>query len=150
MNQKIKLTSAIFIAAILLIQLIRPSKNTSAIRGGKTFVDSFQVDRQVDSLLSVSCYDCHSNNTNYPWYSSIQPAGWLMANHIKDGKGELNFDELPTYTIRKIRSKANQISSQIRDEEMPLKSYLLLHPAARLSSEERDILIKYFNSLQRR
>ncbi|SJN36655.1 hypothetical protein FM107_08975 [Sphingobacterium sp. JB170] len=137
----------VLLTVLLLIQLARPEKNTTATPAGKAFVDTFKVGEQVNAILAVSCYDCHSNNTNYPWYSEIQPMAWLMEKHILDGKEKLNFDDLPPYGSRRLNSKFTQITKQIEQDKMPLNSYLWLHEGARLRMEDKKLLIDYFNSL---
>ena len=137
----------VLLAVVLLIQLVRPQKNTAVIPAGKMFVDAFKVSEQVNAILAVSCYDCHSNKTEYPWYSEIQPMAWFMDKHIKDGKEKLNFDELPSYGSRKLNSKFKQIITQIEQDKMPLNSYLWMHEGARLSMEDKRLLVDYFNSL---
>ncbi len=136
----------VLLAVLLVMQLVRPQKNKSPIPAGKVFVDTFKVDERVNTILAVSCYDCHSNSTAYPWYSEIQPVGWLMARHVNDGREKLNFDELPGYGPRRIRSKFTQIIRQVEADEMPLDSYLWIHGNARLDEEERRALLDYFNS----
>ena len=144
---KSKLILMVLLAVLLLIQLVRPQKNTAAIPAGKAFVDTFKVSEQVNAILAVSCYDCHSNNTDYPWYSEIQPMAWFMDKHIKDGKEKLNFDELSSYGSRRLNSKFTQITKQIEQDKMPLNSYLWMHEGARLSMEDKRLLVDYFNSL---
>lgn len=137
----------VLLAVVLLIQLVRPQKNTAVIPAGKMFVDAFKVSEQVNAILAVSCYDCHSNKTEYPWYSEIQPMAWFMDKHIKDGKEKLNFDELPSYGSRKLNSKFTQIITQIEQDKMPLTSYLWMHEGASLSQADKKLLVDYFNSL---
>lgn len=144
---KSKLIFLVLLAVLLLIQLVRPQKNTAAIPAGKAFVDTFKVSEQVNAILAVSCYDCHSNKTEYPWYSEIQPMAWFMDKHIKDGKEKLNFDELPSYGSRKLNSKFKQIITQIEQDKMPLTSYLWMHGGASLSLADKKLLVDYFNSL---
>ena len=144
---KSKLILMVLLAVLLLIQLVRPQKNTAAIPAGKAFVDTFKVSEQVNAILAVSCYDCHSNSTDYPWYSEIQPMAWFMDKHIKDGKEKLNFDELPSYGSRRLNSKFTQITKQIEQDKMPLNSYLWMHEGARLSMEDKRLLVDYFKSL---
>lgn len=144
---KSKLILMVLLAVLILIQLVRPQKNTATIPAGKVFVDAFKVSEQVNAILAVSCYDCHSNKTEYPWYSEIQPMAWFMDKHIKDGKEKLNFDELPSYGSRKLNSKFTQIITQIEQDKMPLTSYLWMHEGARLSLEDKKLLVDYFNSL---
>lgn len=137
----------VLLSVFVLMQFIPPRRNLSPVPAGQVFVDSFKVDAKVNAILSVSCYDCHSNNTNYPWYIEIQPMAWLMEKHIIDGKEKLNFDDLPPNGSRKFNSKISQITKQIEQGKMPLDSYLWMHKGARLNTEDKKLLIDYFNSL---
>jgi len=97
----------------------------------------------VLTLLKNACFDCHSNNTDYPWYSNIQPIGWLMAYHIKQAKNELNFSEFGAYSQRRQISKLDGIANSIKDNIMPLKSYKIMHKSAQLSTDEKSLLINW-------
>lgn len=130
-----------------LIQLKRPEIKAYTVPAEESFNVVFQVPSEVQSILKTSCYDCHSNETTYPWYSKIQPMAWLMEQHIVEGKEKLNFDEVATYGTRKRRSKFKQIINQIQQGKMPLTSYTLMHQGTALTKEEEQILIRYFNSL---
>ncbi len=102
----------------------------------------------ISTLLKESCYDCHSNNTEYPWYNKIQPAAWYLEDHIKEGKAELNFNELENYSDRRKNSKLKSIINQIKDDEMPLSSYTLIHRDAILSDAEKKTLIDYMTKIK--
>jgi hypothetical protein len=107
----------------IAIQFIQPAHNKS---GGLLTTDiskMFSIPDSVQLVLKNACYDCHSNNTIYPWYVNIQPMGWLMAKHIKQGKAVLNFSEFGNYTPRKQLSKLTGIANSISDDNMPLTSY---------------------------
>lgn len=139
----------ILIATLILfigIQFIQPVRNTSGQALAQSFLDTFQVNDTVKNLLANSCFDCHSNNTKYPWYTSVQPIGWLMAKHISDGKEELNFDELAALGTRRRNSKFKSISQQIEQDKMPLKSYLFVHRNATLNEADKKFLINFFQS----
>ncbi len=139
----------ILIATLILfigIQFIQPVRNTSGQALPQSFLDTFQVNDTVKNLLANSCFDCHSNNTKYPWYTSVQPIGWLMAKHISDGKEELNFDELAALGTRRRNSKFKSISQQIEQDKMPLKSYLFVHRNATLNEADKKFLINFFQS----
>ena len=84
----------------------------------------------VLTLLKNACFDCHSNNTDYPWYSNIQPMGWLMAYHIKKAKSQLNFSDFGSYSQRRQLSKLDGIANSIKDDIMPIKSYKIMHKSA--------------------
>ncbi|KEY20156.1 heme-binding domain-containing protein [Kaistella antarctica] len=137
----------IFISAVILIlvvQVIPVHRNESPIPGGKSFVNQFNVPNNVNRILERSCYDCHSNQTNYPWYGNIQPTALLLDNHISEGKKKLNFDEFQDYGKRRLRTKYTEIVKQIEQDKMPITSYLWLHPEARISETEKKLLIQYF------
>lgn len=136
-----------FLVCFALIQLKRPEIKAYTVPAEESFNAAFQVPSEVQSILKTSCYDCHSNETTYPWYSKIQPMAWLMEQHIVEGKEKLNFDAVATYGTRKRRSKFKQIINQIQQGKMPLTSYTLMHKETALTKEEEEILIRYFNSL---
>ena len=94
-------------------------------------------------MLKISCYDCHSNNTHYPWYSFMQPGAWSMASHIKEGKADLNFSEFGAYSSRRQQSKLQAIINSINDNTMPLSSYIILHKNAKLSEENKALLLDW-------
>ncbi|HRO85618.1 MAG TPA: heme-binding domain-containing protein [Niabella sp.] len=135
-----------FIIFLVAVQFIRPRRNTGVPPIPKSFIDTFQPNDTIVKLLANSCFDCHSNNTKYPWYTNIQPVGWLMAKHINDGKAELNFDDLAALSNRRRNSKFKSISEQIEQDEMPLKSYLLIHRKAALNEADKKLLINFFQS----
>jgi hypothetical protein len=130
------------------LQFIPTRSNQSSVVTSIHFVKTFKVPADVENILSVSCYNCHSNNTNYPWYSRVQPVGLFLENHISKGKEELNFSEFGDYSSRKQKSKLKSMISQIEKGEMPLKSYTFIHRDARLSKEDKKTLVNYFNSIQ--
>ena len=96
----------------------------------------------------MSCYNCHSNNTQYPWYNKIQPVAWFLEGHIKKAKEELNFSEFGDYSKRRQKNKLKSIINQIRDNEMPLSSYTLIHRDAILSESEKSELENWISNLR--
>jgi hypothetical protein len=128
---------------IIGIQFFRPALNKSNQVFDTDISKIITTPDSVQALLKNACYDCHSNNTNYPWYVNIQPVGWLMANHIKKGKDELNFSEFGSYSSRRQLSKLNGIANSIRDDIMPLSSYKWMHKNAQLSTYEKALLINW-------
>ena len=102
----------------------------------------------ISALLQESCYDCHSNNTEYPWYNKVQPVAWFLEDHIQEGKDELNFNEWAEYSDRRKNSKLRSIISQIEEDKMPLDSYTLIHKDAILSDEDKRVIIDYMTALK--
>ncbi len=93
--------------------------------------------------------DCHSNNTRYPWYASIQPLAWWLADHVKDGKKHLNFDEYTQRSLRYQYHKMEETVEMVKEEEMPLPSYTWTHMDARLSNEERVAITGWAQSVMK-
>jgi hypothetical protein len=149
MKKKIKLIGVIFLSIVIGIQIIPTSTNKQKEIVPNDFIKTFAPPEQISYLLKNSCYDCHSNNTDYPWYNNLQPIGWYMEEHIKEAKNSLNFSEFNAYSNRKKRSKIKSIISQIKDDEMPLSSYTFIHTHAKLSEKEKSDLEIYFNQLTR-
>jgi len=135
----------ILIIVFVGIQFV-PTKQNKSIKVLETDVSkTLYVPFNVQEIFKRSCYDCHSNNTVYPWYNKIQPISFLMENHIKNGKKELNFSDFGAYSKRKQKSKLKAIYNQIKDNEMPLFSYTIIHRNAVLSKEDK-ILIKQWTT----
>lgn len=139
--------AVLVVAIVLVIQVIPVERNVSTVPAGQSFERTEKVPANVAAILKVSCYDCHSNNTRYPWYSELQPGAYFMAQHIKEGKEELNLDEFNDYSKRRKKAKIKSIISQIEKEEMPLKSYRMMHGNARLSADEKKELLDFFNTI---
>ncbi|MGE0450610.1 MAG: heme-binding domain-containing protein [Vicinamibacterales bacterium] len=92
------------------------------------------------AVLDRACRDCHSNETEWPGYSRIAPVSWFVARHVRDGRRELNLSEFGSYNDRKRRRKLEEVCEQVEKGDMPLASYLLLHPAARLQPADVTLL----------
>ena len=133
----------ILLIVFIAIQFFQPARNTKGQVLSTDISKVVSIPENVHSLLQAACYDCHSNHTKYPWYTYVQPVGWIMASHIKDGKKDLNFSEFGAYSSRKQRSKFKSIGNQVKDGDMPLSSYSLMHKAARLSKEEKTLIVDW-------
>ncbi|MEJ7769495.1 MAG: heme-binding domain-containing protein [Chitinophagaceae bacterium] len=148
MMSRLKAMFGALLLLIIIIQFIRPARNNSGQAPIADISKQFNVAVEVQRILKASCYDCHSNNTYYPWYTNIQPIGWLLANHIREGKAELNFNEFGNYSRRRQLSKLKAIGNSIRDGSMPLSSYTSVHADARLSKETKAIIIEWVTSVR--
>ena len=144
----IKKISIVLLLIFILIQFIRPEKNTATGTGKNDIATKYPVPDSVQAILKVACYDCHSNNTRYPWYAQIQPVGWWLSNHIKDGKRGLNFSEFTSYRIIKQFHRLDDINELVKKNEMPLSSYTLIHTDAKLTQQEKNILAKWTETLK--
>lgn len=133
----------VFFVGFISMQFFRPDFNNSPIVQSETLEASTQVPENVEAILTRSCVDCHSNQTNYPWYSKIQPSANFLAGHIKEGRRELNFSVFNTYETRKKSHKLEEMCEQVQYKEMPLPSYLWIHRSAKLSDDEIKILCEW-------
>lgn len=139
----LKRTFQLLLLAFIVIQFFRPEKNQSDGPGPNDITSLYAVSAEVQSVLKTSCNDCHSNNTVYPWYSQVQPVGWWLADHVKDGKKELNFSEFASYSLRKQYHKLEEVDEMVNKNEMPLDSYLWVHKDATLSEAQKLVLTNW-------
>lgn len=139
---------AIGIGILLVVgQFIRPPKNHAEGISENDISMTYGMPEAVHTILVQKCYDCHSNNTTYPWYSNIQPVGWWMHGHIDHAKEHLNFSEFKTYTEKKANHKLEELSEMVTEGEMPLASYLIAHRDAKVSLEEVAMINNWIQSL---
>ncbi len=143
----IKRIVVVLLVFFFLIQFIRPKKNIGNVSGEAEIGKVYGIPAMVADILHRACYDCHSNNTRYPWYAELQPVGWFLNKHVKEGKKELNFSEFAAYSVRRKISKLKAIAAQVKDGEMPLDSYKWLHAEARLTEMERQQIIQWVDTL---
>lgn len=134
------------LALLLLIQFLRPARNLSGDES-KALSTLYPVPQEVQEVLTVACNDCHSNRSRYPWYANVQPVAWWLADHVKDGKKHLNFSEFAAYPLRRQYHKMEETIEMVKEEEMPLKSYLITHQDARLSDAQRALLTRWAQSV---
>lgn len=139
----IKIIGIILVAIVIVMQLF-PSKlpeNTSD--NPNDLLVNNQVPDSIATLLKNGCYDCHSNQTVYPWYSNVKPAAWLVARDTKEGREHLNLSEWESLSVRKKLKALSEISEEVQSGAMPFKPYLIIHKNARFSEEERQKLVKW-------
>jgi len=134
----------------VLAQFIRPTLANPPVDEKKTLYAAEPVPATVRGILDRSCVDCHTSNTAWPWYSQITPVSWWLADHVKDGRKELNFSEWAGYTPRRRARKLQEVCDQVKDHEMPIKSYLPLHPKAKLSAADRAALCQWSSAFRAR
>ncbi len=133
--------------ALLAVQFIRPAKNHSQEPPGSGIQSAFPVPGHVLQTFRRSCYDCHSDSTVYPWYAEIQPVGWWLNSHIEGGKRRLDFDRYATYRPMRQYRRFKDIIEQLRQDEMPLGSYLFIHRYARLTPDEKEEVIRWSGTM---
>lgn len=136
-----KLLLTLFVV-LLVLQAFRPEKNNSG-KKENDISSLYPVPKNVEQILVKACNDCHSNSTVYPWYAEVQPIAWWLDDHVKDGKKHLNFNEFASYRLAKQFHKLEEVFDEVKGGEMPLESYTVVHRDAKLTVEERNILMDW-------
>jgi Haem-binding domain len=143
-----KRTLQILLLVFIIIQFIRPAKNKAEGISNNDISKMYAVPADVESILKTSCYDCHSNNTVYPWYASIQPVAWWLNDHIQEGKRELNFSEFASYRIGRQYRKLDEINGEVKEDKMPLDNYLWIHKDAKLNQQQKLTLANWVTTIR--
>ncbi len=147
MKKFLKIFFLILLISFVILQFFRSKKNISEAAIVNDITKTYAIPTIVMASLQTSCYDCHSNNTKYPWYNNIQPVAWWLADHIEEGKKEINFNEFAAYSPRRQYKKFKEINDQLEEDEMPLKSYTIIHSYAKLSKEQKVEIYKWTNAM---
>ncbi len=150
MKKILKPLALVLLAALIIIQFFRPEKNvsTNSTLSSNDISKAYHVPDEVGKILQTSCYDCHSNNTKYPWYSYIQPVTWWLNDHIVEGKKEIDFSEFATYNIRRRYKKMDEIIKEVKEDEMPTNSYTLIHRDAKLDKDQKLSLMNWATAIR--
>ena len=148
MKQILKAFFLVIMVVLVGIQFIPTKLNQSSEVLESDFMNVYIVPKKLEIIIKTSCYDCHSNNTKYPWYNKVQPMSWFLENHIAEGKAELNFSEYGDYSKRRKRNKLRSIASQVKDGNMPLASYTIIHNNTKLSEKEKIEIEEWINNLK--
>jgi hypothetical protein len=135
---------------LITIQFIRTPKNIAAGPDPRDLLVQHPAPPAVQAILQTACYDCHSNTTRYPWYAEIQPLSLWLASHVIDGKKHLNFSTFFDYSPKRADAKLEAMADEVREGEMPLPSYRLVHSAARLTPDQVEALTTWITSVRSR
>ena len=134
------------LASLIIIQFFRIDKSKPEYDTFQDFINITNPSESVKSSLKNACYDCHSNESKYPWYTNIAPVSFWVKGHIKGARQHLNFSEWGTYSAKKADHKLEECIEELQERNMPLKSYTWLHGEAKLSDEKIEELKSFFGS----
>ncbi|MBK9792448.1 MAG: heme-binding domain-containing protein [Sphingobacteriales bacterium] len=143
---KKKIALIVILAILIIIQFFPASKNQNTELLASDITKVTTVPDDVLQVLKVACYDCHSNNTVYPWYNNIQPVAWWLNRHVEEGKEHLNFSSFGAYTAEKAAKKIRGIAREVEKGDMPLTSYTLIHRNAVLNETQKQAVINWTKS----
>lgn len=136
------------LVVLIAIQFFQIDKTNPPVRQEADFIRLVQPPEAVVSILRTSCYDCHSHETKYPWYTSVAPINWWIRHHIDHGREHLNFSTWGEYSEKKKDHKLEEAVEMVGEGEMPLPSYLWVHRSADLTDSQRKMLSDWFASLR--
>ncbi len=143
MNKILKITAVILFTIFVAIQFYRPVKTNLPIVEAETLEATAQVPDEVAKILNRSCNDCHTNNSNYPWYSQVAPMSWGVIEHINEGRRELNFSTWAHYDTKRKKHKLEEICEMVTSGEMPHYQYLWIHRDAELSEADKKLICEW-------
>lgn len=145
MRKIVRLLGIVLLLGFIVLQFFQPEKNKSAITSTHIFKQE-QVPENIQSLVTEACLDCHSNNTRYTWYHFV-PVAWMVNEHVIDGKKELNFSEWSAMDVFDKITILEEICQETERNTMPLKSYKIIHPKAKLTAEQISDLCAWTTKL---
>jgi hypothetical protein len=143
-----KLVLRIVAIVVLLMQFLRPDRTNPDVEPSLELRAATVVPADVSSLLESACYDCHSNETAWPWYAHVAPTSWFVVRHVDEGRRHLNFSLWGAYPRSRADHKLEEVIEYVENGEMPLSSYTRMHPEARISDADRQAIIAWAGALR--
>ncbi len=150
MRKALRAAAALLLLAFVGVQFVRPARLNPPAVNGQSLEERTNVPPEVAGVLRRSCMDCHSNRTDWPWYSNVAPASWFVVDHVNHGRRYLNFSRWGEYDRRDRIDHLNAICREAKSGSMPLNSYTLVHRAARLTPDDVKTLCDWANEEQQR
>jgi hypothetical protein len=126
------------------LQVVQPARTNPPVKSD--FLKATGAPPDVAAMFHAACYDCHSDETRWPWYSYVAPMSWQIAQDVNDGRRHVNLSEWPADNPDLARKRIENMSDEIDDSDMPLKKYTLIHRDARLTAEQRNTLTQWLDS----
>jgi hypothetical protein len=143
---KIRIILPVVLIILLVIQVFRIDKTNPSQNPDIDYLYIVKPPAEIASLIKDGCYDCHSNETSYPWYSNIAPFSWLIKSHIIEGRDHLNFSEWGNYQAGRRGNKQDKCKEMLVKNEMPISLYKLMHSSAKFTNEQKAMLITWFTN----
>lgn len=144
MNLKNKIL-VVLISLFMVSQFLSPKKNQSGLYAVNQFFLDTNTSKEVQILLKEACFDCHSDQTDYPWYNSITPINYWLNSHIKGGKKHFDVSKWFSYSDNRKVHKLEELVEEVKERKMPLKSYTWTHKSAVLDQNQINSLVNWAN-----
>jgi len=143
----IKRLLVLIVVLLVVIQFVPIKTPSNNVNISNDLVSVEKLDGDVSVILKTSCYDCHSNQTPYPWYSHVAPVSWLVANDVKEGRAKLNFSDWKLNNKRRKIRQLEDIKEQVQQGEMPMGIYTVIHKKAKLTESQKQLLVKWTDDM---
>lgn len=150
MRNLLKISIFIVLAVLIIIQFIGNKLPDNSDDLSKDFALTENAPEEVKLILRKACYDCHSNQTTYPWYSYVAPVSWLIIKDVREGRDELNFSDWSDQSKRRKIKILNEMAEEIEKKKMPLPIYTITHRDAKLSDDEIATITTWTKSVSGR
>ena len=138
----------LLLVLFIAIQFIRPDTNNPEYNPKMDMLVLMDPPEEVSNVIRNACYDCHSHQTVYPWYGQVAPASWMVSHHVKEGREHLNFSNWGFLYEEEQEDAMEEMGEEVREGEMPLPGYSLVHPEARLSDHEKKLVANWANQYE--
>jgi Haem-binding domain len=143
MKKRLKIIGVLVLLAVIALQLTNPSHQNPPVSPGHDLLATNAPPTNIAAYLKNSCYDCHSFETKWPWYSYVAPVSWYVARDINAARGNLNFSDWPHDDAGRARKRWRHIADEIENVEMPPPNYTAMHREARLDEKQRAELVQW-------
>ncbi|HXE43277.1 MAG TPA: heme-binding domain-containing protein [Candidatus Baltobacteraceae bacterium] len=144
MKRIIKWIFIALVAVFVVAQFFNPPRSNPPVKND--FIAATKPPPEIAAMFRASCYDCHSHETTWPWYSRIAPISWTVAQDVDYGRGNLNLSDWPTNDLTRAAKKMEIMSEDIQEGDMPMKKYTLIHRDARLTENQRKQLADWLDA----
>lgn len=146
--KKVKKIGWLLLFVFIIAQFFGPEKNEGNLTSLATFIEETNPPEEVFKIMKSSCFDCHSDTTNYPWYSNITPVNYWMDDHVKVGKKKLNFSKWGEYSLKRKEHKMDELYEEVEKKNMPLDSYTWTHSEANLTDVQIKLIVDWAKGIQ--
>jgi cytochrome c551/c552 len=146
----VKWVAIVLALAVVGIQFVRPARTNPPLEQTQTLEAHTQMTPEVAKIFERSCNDCHSNKTTWPWYSNVAPVSWWLIDHVDHGRSHLNYSQWGRLRLADQEKSLQEICDEVLDGNMPLPSYLPMHPQARLSEQDKKVLCDWTEAERQR
>ena len=145
MKKSVKITLIIIFVIFVVIQMFRPDRISKPVDTNLDYISYVQITPELKGMIDRACKDCHTYQTEWPWYSNIAPVSWFIVHDVNEGREHINLSEYGRYPVDKQIRILEEMCEEIQDNEMPLKMYKFMHSEAKLTDEEKQQLCEFLN-----